>query len=91
MYKFCCLNPKHQDKLDFYFSEYSDGQCPGCGLPLKLLGETSNVFARIGSMTHEQRQKVLLKRSAEHSRTNADIRERREKLHNDVNLRPPKS
>ena len=87
MYNYWCTNPEHSDKPNFYYGETDDLKiCPGCGGDLKLMGQSTNFFAKIGSMTPQQRQQVLLKRSAEHSKKNADIKERREKLHNDVGL-----
>jgi len=89
MYKFCCLNKEHpdDDKKDFYWGESAeDDECPGCGGKLKLLGQTSHVFAKFSSMSPEQKRLVLSRRSDDHNKTSSDIKERRERLHHEQGL-----
>lgn len=89
MYKFCCLNPEHsyEDKKDFYYGNNAeDDECPGCGGKLKLLGQTTNVYAKFSSMTPEQKRSVLSRRSDDHNKKSSDIRERRERLHHEQGL-----
>lgn len=80
MYKFWCPNLEHEDKADFYFGEEKEGVCPGCGAQLKLLGEVTHFFARFRSMSPEDKKKVMLRRSEEHSKKNGEIQARREML-----------
>lgn len=89
MYKFCCLNKEHpnETKKDFYWGEsVEDDECPGCGGKLKLLGQTTHVFAKFSSMSPEQKREVLSRRSDEHSKRDSELRYRRERLHAEQGL-----
>lgn len=84
MFKFCCLNADHpkEEKKEFYWGESADeDECPGCGGKLKLLGQTTQMYAKFSSLTPEQKREVLSRRSEEHTKKSSDIRERRERLH----------
>lgn len=87
MFKFCCLNEEHSDKKDFYWGEAAeDDVCPGCGGKLKLMGQTTNTFARFSSMSPEQKRAILSRRSDDHNKASSDIKERRERLHHEQGL-----
>lgn len=88
MYKYWCTNEEHKDKPDFYYGETNDLEKCDCGGNLKLLGETTNFFAKIRSMSPAQRQEVLLKRSKQHSLRDGEIKDRRDRLHNENGLLP---
>jgi predicted Fe-S protein YdhL (DUF1289 family) len=90
MYKFCCLNPEHPEetKKDFYWGESADDdQCPGCFGKLKLMGQTTNMFAKFSSMSPEQKRAVLSRRSDDHNKRSGDIKERKERLHAEQGLK----
>lgn len=86
IYNFWCRNKKcteHEGytKIKLTEEEKSDEHlCLECGEPLKLMGMVSNVHAVIGSMTPNERQKALLKRSSMNNNKDSYLSSRRQEL-----------
>lgn len=85
----CKYNKKHlkadidDSNDDFAFS------CPECGEVMKVMGYNSyGGYAKVNSMSKEEKKSALLKRSHDHYKK--EIKERKIQMIRDQNKKPPK-
>lgn len=91
-YKFWCRNKDCPERADLTLIKLSKDDskeghtCLECGTELKLMGQVTHFFAKVGSMTPAQRKEVLLKRSRDHSKTDSYLSQRKQELNDKAHL-----
>ena len=78
-YNCICFDCPRDGKFQIELESISKVTCPNCGSErTKILGESCGVFAKFSSMSPQDKQKALKKRSDEHFKKN--LKEKKEYL-----------
>jgi hypothetical protein len=86
IYNYWCVNKdckEHEGYTQIKLTEEEKKEehfCLECKGKLKLMGMISNVHAKIGSMTPNERKQALLKRSSIHNKKDSYLSSRRQEL-----------